>query len=165
MENNNPNYVYDNVMQVNEADASRKFLANVFLWMTAGLGISAFFAFEFFLNRDLLRLILDPNTGGFTAFGYVTIFAPVAFSLVARFGYNRVSYPVMIILFLAYASLIGISMSVLGLIYAASSIFTIFISSAVVFAIMAIAGYTTHQDLTKFGSILWVIFMGTFVVG
>ncbi|MDB5115588.1 MAG: Bax inhibitor/YccA family protein [Mucilaginibacter sp.] len=164
MENNTSNYAYDNVIQVNDADSSRKFLANIFIWMFVALGLSAFFAFEFFLNQDLMRLILDPTTGGFTAFGYVAIFAPVAFSLVARFGYNRVSYPVMVLLFLAYASLIGISLSVIGLIYTAGSIFTVFISSAVVFGIMAIAGYTTHQDLTKFGSILRVVFFGAFAV-
>ncbi|MDB5009706.1 MAG: Bax inhibitor/YccA family protein [Mucilaginibacter sp.] len=165
MENNNPDYVYQNVIQLDDANASRKYLANVFLWMFVALGASAFFAFEFNLHKELMNLIIDPITGGFTGFGYVTIFAPVAFSLVANFGYNRVSYPVMVILFLAYASLIGISLSVLGLIYVASSIFGVFLCSAVVFAIMAIAGYTTHQDLTKFGSILWTIFIGAFVVG
>jgi FtsH-binding integral membrane protein len=165
MENNNPNYVYENVTQINEVDSSRKFLANVFLWMTAGLALSAFMAYEFFINHELLLMIVNPATGGFTGFGYIALFAPVAFSLVARFGYNKVSYPVMVILFLAYAALIGISFSVLGLIYTAGSIFTVFLSSAVVFAIMAIAGYTTHQDLTKFGSVLRIVFFAAFVVG
>jgi len=112
-----------------------------------------------------MNLIIDSTTHGFTTFGYVTIFAPVAFSLVAQLGYNRVPYPIMVLLFLAYAALIGISLSVLGLIYTSGSIFTVFLSSAAVFGIMAIAGYTTHQDLTKFGSILWTIFIGAFVVG
>jgi len=48
MENNNPNYVYDNVIQINDADSSRRFLANIFIWMAVGLGLSAFMAFEFF---------------------------------------------------------------------------------------------------------------------
>jgi len=165
MENNNTDYAYQNVTQINDTDTSRKFLASVFAWMFVGLGLSAAFAFEFYLNQGLMNLIVDPITHGFTGLGYVTIFAPVAFSLVARFGYNRVSYPVMIILFLAYATLIGISLSVLGLAYTGGSIFSVFLSSAVLFGIMAVAGYTTHQDLTKFGSILWTIFIGAFVVG
>jgi FtsH-binding integral membrane protein len=165
MENNNPNYVYENVIQIGDSASTRKFLAKIFVWMTLGLALSAFCAFEFFLNQNLMQLILDPATGGFTTFGYVTVFAPVAFSLVANLGYNRVSYPVMILFFLAYAATIGISFSVLGLIYTASSIFTVFLSSAVVFAVMAIAGYTTEQDLTKFGSVLRMIFMAAFVVG
>src|SRR4051812_44452908 len=164
MENNTPNYVYDNVIQIDDADASRKFIANVFIWMFVALGTSAFVAFEFATNLGLMKLIIDPAVGGFTGLGYVALFAPVVFTLVARFGYTRVSYPVMVVLFLAYAATIGITLSILGLIYTATSIGTVFLSSALVFGIMAVAGYTTDQDLTKFGSILWTIFIGAFVV-
>src|SRR6185312_13545257 len=40
----------------------------------------------------------------------------------------------------------------------------VFISSAVVFGIMAVAGYTTRMDLSKFGSILMMIFFGALAV-
>jgi hypothetical protein len=164
MENNNPDYVYQNVIQIDDsADASRKYLAKVFTWMFVALGISAFCAYEFFITPSLLSMIVDPTTGGFTGFGYFALLAPVAFSFVARFGYNRVSYPVMVVLFLAYAALIGISLSILGLVYTGASIFSMFLTSALVFGIMAIAGYTTKTDLTKFGSIMFMIFMGAFV--
>jgi len=166
MENNNPDYVYQNVIQLDDsADASRKYLAKVFTWMFVALGLSAFCAFEFYANPSLMQLIVDPTTNGFTGFGYFTLFAPVVFSMVARFGYNRVSYPVMVILFLAYAATIGISLSVLGLAYTGASIFSMFLTSALVFGIMAVAGYTTKTDLTKFGSIMFMIFMGAFFAG
>jgi uncharacterized protein len=166
MESNNPNYTYDSVVQLDDsATASRKYLAKVFAWMFVALGISAFCALEFYLTPSLMALILDPVTHGFTGLGYVVIFAPVAFSLVANFGYNRVSYPVMIFLFLAYAATIGVSLSVLGLEYTGASIFGMFLTSALLFGIMSIAGYTTNTDLTKMGSILWMIFMGAFVAG
>src|SRR5258708_6504614 len=57
MENNNPDYVYNNVIQLDDADASRKYLAKVFAWMFIALGISAFVALEFFLNTGLMSLI------------------------------------------------------------------------------------------------------------
>jgi uncharacterized protein len=165
MENNNPNYVYDNVIQLDDsADASRKYLAKVFAWMFAALGISAFVAFEFYSNPSLLALIVDPTVGGLTGLGYVAIFAPVAFSFVISFGFNRISYPVMLFLFIAYALTIGVSLSIIGLIYTASSIFGVFLSAATIFGIMAIAGYTTKMDLSKFGSILTMIFFGVFAV-
>ena len=163
MENNNANYVYDNVIEVNDADASRKYLAKVFTWMFIALGVSAFVAFEFFANQNLMNLIIGPT--GFTPLGYVAIFSPLAFSLVINFGFNRISYPVMLAIFLAYAVAIGVTLSIFGLIYTAGSIFTVFLSASVVFGVMAIAGYTTQQDLTKFGSILGIIFIGAFVVG
>lgn len=164
MESNNPNYVYNSVVQLDdEATSSRKYLAKVFAWMFVALGVSAFVAFEFFLTPSLMSLIIDPVAGGFTGLGYVAIFAPVVFSLVANFGYTRVSYPVMVVLFMAYAATIGVSLSVLGLIYTGSSIFSMFLTSALLFGIMAVAGYTTKSDLTKMGSILFMIFMGAFV--
>ncbi|HEY4326044.1 MAG TPA: Bax inhibitor-1/YccA family protein [Mucilaginibacter sp.] len=163
MENNNPDYVYNNVIQLDDADSSRKYLAKVFAWMFIALGISAFVALEFFLNTGLMSLIVNPATG-FTGLGYVAIFAPVAFSFVISLGYTRISYPTMLFLFIAYAVTIGVSLSVIGLIYTASSIFGVFLSAAVVFGIMAIAGYTTKMDLTKFGSILMMIFFAVFAV-
>jgi hypothetical protein len=166
MESNNPNYTYDSVVQLDDSEtASRKYLAKVFAWMFVALGISAFVAFEFYLNNSLMRLIVDPAVGGFTGLGYVALFAPLAFSLVISFGFNRISYPVMLFLFIAYAATIGITLSILGLAYTASSIFTVFLSAALVFGIMAVAGYRTTMDLTKFGSILFMIFIGAFVVG
>jgi FtsH-binding integral membrane protein len=164
MENNNPDYVYENVIQINDADSSRKYIAKVFAWMFVALGISAFVAFEFATNIGLLRLIIDPVQGGFTGLGYIAVFSPLAFSLVMNFGFNRLSYGTVLTLFIAYAIAIGISLSIIGLIYTASSIFTVFLSSAAIFGIMAIAGYTTSMDLTKFGSILIMIFLGAFVV-
>jgi FtsH-binding integral membrane protein len=165
MENNSPHYAYQNVVQLNDEEtASRKYLASVFLWMFIALGISAFVAFEFATNLSLLSLIVNPTVGGFTTLGYVALFSPLAFSLVLSFGFNRISYPTMVLLFLAYAVAIGITLSILGLIYTSGSIFGVFLSASLVFAIMAIAGYKTKTDLTSFGSILYIIFIGAFVV-
>lgn len=165
MESNNPNYTYQNVVQLDDSEtASRKYLAKVFAWMFVALGVSALTAFEFFLTPNLMSLIIDPVAGGFTGLGYVAVFAPLAFSLVISFGFNRISYVGMVVLFLTYSIAIGISLSIFGLIYTASSIFSVFLSSALVFGIMAVAGYRTSMDLTKFGSILYTIFVGAIVV-
>jgi uncharacterized protein len=165
MENQSKDYTYNNVIQIEDSEStSRKYLANVFIWMFIALGISALTAFEFFANTSLMSLIIDPAVGGFTALGYVAIFAPLAFSLVINFGFNRISYTTLLILYIAYSVAVGVSLSIFGLIYTAGSIFTVFLSSALLFGIMAIAGYKTSMDLTKFGSILYMIFIGAFVV-
>ena len=161
MENNSSNYVYSSVTQLDDSEtSSRKYLAKVFAWMFVALGISALVAFEFYLNQGLMNLILDPITHSFTGLGYVAIFAPLAFSLVINFGFNRISYVGMVAIFLAYAATIGVTLSIFGLIYTSGSIFTVFLSAAFVFGVMAISGYKTSLDLTKFGSILYVIFIG-----
>jgi FtsH-binding integral membrane protein len=166
MENQNPDYTYQNVVQIEDGEAaSRKYLANVFLWMFVALGVSALTAFEFYSSGSLMSLIINPVAGGFTGLGYVAIFAPLAFSLVINFGFNRLSYIALLIIYLAYSVSIGVTFSIFGLIYTSSSIFSVFLSSSVIFGIVAVAGYKTTMDLTKMGSILYMIFIGVFVVG
>ncbi|MGN6181426.1 MAG: Bax inhibitor-1/YccA family protein [Mucilaginibacter sp.] len=163
MENNNPDYVYQNVIQLDDASASRKFIAKVFTWMFAALGISAFCAYLFANNSSLLQLLVDPTTGGLSGLAYVIMFAPLAFVMLMSFGLNRLSYPVLCILFIAYAALTGISLSFILLAFTASSVLGVFITTSVMFGVMAIAGYTTRTDLTKFGALLIMFLIGIIV--
>lgn len=161
MENRDQDYTYENVIQLNDAEASsRKFIANVFLWMFLALTISALCAYEFAFNDSLKSLVYNPVTGGFTGFGMVAMFSPLAFLLVMNFGMNRIAYPVLSLLFVAYAAMTGISLSVLFFVYSTTAMAGVFGIAALVFGIMAVAGYVTHQDLTKFGSILMMLLIG-----
>jgi uncharacterized protein len=162
MENNKPDYVYQNVIQLDDATASRKFLAKVFTWMFAALGVSAVCAYLFATNLSLLQLLVDPTTG-LTALAYVVMFAPLAFVFLISFGLNRLSYPVLSLLFIAYAAVTGISLSFILLAFTASSVLGVFLTTSVMFGVMAIAGYTTRTDLTKFGSLLIMFLVGIIV--
>jgi hypothetical protein len=163
MEINKPDYVYDNIVQINDTDASRKFLANVFMWMFVALGVSAVFAFEFANNPSLLNSLVDQTTHQLNGLAYLVMFAPLGFVLIMRFGLNSLSYPVLALIFIAYSAVTGISLSFWLLAFTASSVLGVFITSSVVFGVMAIAGYTTRQDLTKFGSILIMFLIGIVV--
>jgi FtsH-binding integral membrane protein len=163
MENNKPNYVYDNVMEINETDSTRRFLANVFMWMFVALGLSALMAFLFSNDTALEQVIRDPTTLQPTGLGIVAMLSPLIFVLVMRFGLNRLSYGVLALIFVAYAAVTGISFSIILQIYATSSVLGVFLTTSIVFGIMAIAGYTTKTDLTKFGSILIMFLIGIVV--
>ncbi len=154
MENQNPNYTYDNVIQIEDADQSRKFIANVFAWMFVALGISSLCAYEFATNPSLLRSLFDAATGQPTFLFYVAMLSPLAFVLLIRFGLNRISYLGLTLLFIAYSAATGISLSFILLVYTSSSVLGVFLTSSLVFGIMAVAGYTTKTDLTKFGSLM-----------
>lgn len=158
MENNNPDYVYDNVIQIDDAAASRKFLANVFLWMFIALGISAFCAYYFAANPSLIQLLIGAN--GLSGLGWIIMLSPLAFVMLMGYGLNRLSYPVLALIFAVYAALTGISLSFILLIYTASSVLSVFVSSSLLFGVMAVAGYTTNQDLTKFGSLMFIGLIG-----
>ncbi len=165
MELKDPDYVYKNVIQLTDQDASRKFIANVFLWMFVALGISAFCAFAFANTPSLLSLLISTESGqaALTPLAYVAMFSPLAFVLLMRFGLNRISYPVLALLFVAYAAVTGVSLSFILLIYTSASVFGVFAISALVFGVMAVAGYTTNIDLTNFGSIMIMLLVGIVV--
>jgi hypothetical protein len=163
MEINKPDYVYDNVIQINETDSTRKFLASVFLWMFVALGISAICAYIFSNTPALIATLIDPAAHSLSGLGYVVMFSPLAFVFAISFGLNRMSYPVLALLFIAYAAITGISFSFILLAFTASSVLGVFLTTSVVFGIMAIAGYTTKTDLTKFGSILFMFLIGIVV--
>jgi FtsH-binding integral membrane protein len=163
MEFKDSGYEYKNVIQITEQDASRKFIANVFLWMFVALGVSALCSFAFANTPALLTTLVDVTTGQLTIFAYVAMFSPLAFILLIRFGLNKISYPVLALLFIAYAALTGISLSFILLIYTTGSILGVFLTASLVFGVMAIAGYTTSVDLTNFGSILIMLLVGIII--
>ncbi len=66
-------------------------------------------------------------------------------------------------LFYAYSILNGVALSPIFLIYTGASIATTFAITAGTFGAMSIFGYVTRQDLTKFGSFLFMALLGLIV--
>lgn len=163
MESNNFDYQYKNVIQLDDQASSRKFIANVFMWMFVALGISAFCAYLFATDINLLSKLVDLSTGRRTGLGTIVMFAPLAFVMLMSFGINKLSAPVLTLLFVLFAALMGTSLSFVLLVYTASSVLGVFITASAVFGIMAVAGYTTNQDLTKFGSLMVMGLIGIII--
>lgn len=146
---------------IGEQTSTRTFLANVFLLMFIALGVSALFAWQFSINKTLLSYLVTPT--GISGLGKITIFAPLAFVLIMSFGYRRLSAPALMALFIAYAIINGISFSFILLAFTPGSVLGCFLSASAMFGVMAFMGYTTHQDLTKFGRILIMGLIGTII--
>ena len=144
-----------------EQTRTRTFLANVFLLMFIALGVSALFAWQFSINANLLSYLVTPT--GITGLGKITIFAPLGFVLIMSFGYRKLSAPALMALFIAYAIINGISFSFILLAFTPGSVLGCFLSASAMFGVMAFMGYTTHQDLTKFGRILIMGLIGTII--
>ena len=138
-------------------------MANVFSLMFVALGVSALLAFLFSNNLQLLSYLINDTQTGLNALGYVVMFAPLGFVLLMSFGYNRLSAPVMLVLFILYAAINGISFSFILLSYASGSVLGCFLSAAAMFGIMAFLGYTTNKDLTSFGRIMMMGLIGIIV--
>ena len=139
---------------------SKEFIANVFTYMFAGLGITGAVAWLFADSGAYMNLI---GEGGFNTLGYVVMFAPLGIALWMQMGVNRLSMFTLVLLFVAYSTLLGMSLSFIFIVYSMGSIAATFGVTAISFGIMALLGYTTKTDLTKFGSIMYMAFIGIFV--
>lgn len=151
--NRNSNYTNISYVPIGEKTNTRSFIANVFMLMFVALGVSALFAWQFSVNANLMSYLMSPETG-LTGLGKITLFAPLGFVLIMSFGFRRLSAPVLMALFIAYAIINGITFSFILLAYTAGSVLGCFLSASAMFGVMAFMGYTTNQDLTKFGRIL-----------
>jgi len=151
------------LIQPVEQTQVKNFMANVFAYMFLALGVSALFAYLFSTNLQLLQYLVSPTGRGLNALGYIVMFAPLGFVLLMSFGYSRLSAPVLVLLFVIYSALNGISFSFILLSYTSGTILACFLSAAAMFGLMAFMGYTTKQDLTKFGRILFMGLIGIIV--
>jgi len=159
METNNFNYVRS---EQETSAMSKTFMASVFSWMSAALVITTIVAYYFAHNADLFALLVNP-LGGLTTLGYVVAFSPLAFILVISFGFNRLSYPVLLFLFLLFSAVMGMSLSFIFFQYTEASIYGTFAAAAGMFGLMAVVGYTTKTDLTNFGSIMMMGLVGIII--
>jgi len=142
-----------------------KLLRSSFSWMGLAMLLTTLSALLFANTPALTSLLMQQTEVGFkpTIFAYVVMFAPLLFVLGINFGLNRMSFPALIALFVAYSIVNGISFSFIFFLFNIGSITTVFLSTTALFAIMAIAGYTTKTDLTKMGSILMIGVIGIIV--
>lgn len=166
MENNtyqqNPSFI-------GTADASslRTFLANVFSYMALALTLSGVMAWWFGHSPELMAKLYTVDfaagTSKLNILGWAVMLAPLGLVLAMSGLVNRVSGQVLLLMFIAYSVISGISLSFIFLAYTETAIARVFFMAAGLFGVMAFAGYTTKTDLTKLGSILFIGLIGIIV--
>lgn len=143
----------------------KTFMSNVFSYMASALAITGIIAFWFGTDLELVGMLYNVVDGVQrpNMFGYIVMFLPLGFVLLMSFGFQKLSSMAMVILFIIYSAIMGVSLSTIFLVYTASSIFMTFFITAGTFGVMAFLGYTTKTDLTKFGSILMMGLIGIII--
>ena len=142
--------------------ADNKILKASFAWMGLALVLTSVAAYLFASVPQLTALLVTQTPMGskLSIFAYVVMFAPLLFVMGMSFGLNKLSLPALISLFVGYAVINGISFSFIFSFYELGSIGKVFMSSAALFGVMAVAGYTTKTDLTKMGNLLMIGVIG-----
>ncbi len=142
---------------------AQSFITGVFAWMGIALGITAVTSWLFASNTQLMAMLLNPETGSMSMLGWIVMLAPLGLVLWMSAGFNRMSASTMLLVFVGYSVLMGMSLSFIFYVYTLPSIAKTFLVTTAMFGFMALLGYTTKTDLTKFGSILLMALFGIII--
>ena len=123
--------------------SSNNLLRKVFLYMILGIAISfGTGAYLLYFNQGLLSTL-------FNYYQFLVI-AELAMVFSISLFINKMSSSLARILFFAYSLVNGITLTVIGLIYAPQVIFYAFMITLTIFIVTAIYGYTTQEDLSSY---------------
>ena len=153
---------YLNNDQSVSSDVARDFIRSVYTYMFAALSISGIIAYYVGTNPAYIATLFLTETG-VSPFFYVVMFSPIVVVLAMSLGLERMSMTTILLLFLVYSVLLGLSLSFIFMIYSMGSIALTFFAASGAFGIMAVLGYTTKTDLTKFGSLLYMALGGIII--
>jgi FtsH-binding integral membrane protein len=137
------------------ASVAAVFMNQVYLWMTAGLGLTALVSWQVASSPALLEIVFG-NT--LLLIGLVVAQLGVVFALSS--AVHRFSAGTATALFLLYSALTGVTLSSIFVVYTAGSIAGAFLATAGTFAAMTVYGTVTKRDLTSMGSFLFMGLIG-----
>jgi FtsH-binding integral membrane protein len=94
---------------------------------------------------------------------WLIILSPLAIVMAMSFGANKFSTVTLQAMFWGFATLMGLSLSTIFLVYTGESIAATFFATAGAFAGLSLFGYTTKKDLSGWGSFLIMGVIGLLV--
>ena len=148
----------------------RDYMLKVYNYMATGVlltGIIALLSFKMSVLTDSTGAI-----SGFTSFGnalffsglkWIVMLAPLGIVFYMSFGINKMSSAKAQTVFWVFASLMGLSLSWILLVYTGVSVARVFFITSATFGAMSLYGYTTKRDLTKLGSFLMMGLIGIII--
>ena len=140
------------------AQDQQRFISKVYGWMAAALAITGLVAWWTASSQSMLEIIIG-NRGVFL---FLIIGQLLLVGVLAGWV-NKLSSQVATLIFIAYSILTGFIFSALFLIYTAGSLASTFLITGGMFAVMSIYGWRTGNDLTKFGSLLYMALIGLII--
>lgn len=134
------------------------FIRSVYNWMTVGLAITGVVAFYVANNESLVNLI---KSNPILLIGLFIGQLVLVFSLVARV--NKMQASTATGLFIFYAGLNGITLSLIFLVYTRSAITSTFFICAATFFACSVYGMVTKRDLTSLGGFMTMGLIGIII--
>ena len=148
----------------------RAYMLKVYNYMTTGLLITGLIAYFFGKasivtnsNGELLGVTSLGNMLFNSPLMWVVALAPLGMMFFFTYRINRMSLSTAQITFWVFATLMGLSMASLFIVYTGASITRVFFICSATFAAMSLYGYTTKRDLTALGGFLMMGVIGLII--
>jgi len=138
-----------------DARLATAFLSQAFLWMFAGLLLTAGVAYIVQSNERLLEFA----SGSF----FILFLFQIGIVIGITAAINRISATAALALFFVYAATLGITIGLIVASYTTGSVVTAFLSASAMFGAAAIYGHVTKRSLAAMGGILFMGLIGLLV--
>ncbi|MEE8438922.1 MAG: Bax inhibitor-1/YccA family protein, partial [Micropepsaceae bacterium] len=137
----------------------RAYMLRVYNYMLAGLALTGG-AVLLVLNTPLgIPFFLYDGAGqiiGTSLLGMIALFAPLGMVFFLSFRIQSMSFSSAQITFWIFATIMGIGLAPIFLMYTGASVARVFFITSATFGTMSLWGYTTKRDLTGWGSFLFM---------
>lgn len=157
---NNPNYAWQAGAATRGAlfdEGLRRHMLRIYNYMGLGLVVTGLVAFIVGTTPALFVPIFG------TPLKWVVMLAPLAFIFFFSFRIEKMSAATAQGMFWAFCAVMGLSMASIFLVFTGTSIARTFFIAAAMFGATSLYGYTTKQDLSKFGSFLIMGLIGVVI--
>ena len=138
-----------------DARLATAFLTQAFVWMFAGLLLSAGVAWAVQSNEQLLSFARD--------YFFLLFIGQLGLVFVISGAISRINASVALLLFFVYAATLGITLGLIVSLYSGASVVTAFVSASSMFGAAAIYGAVTKRSLAGLGGILVMGVVGLLV--
>ncbi|HVG57060.1 MAG TPA: Bax inhibitor-1/YccA family protein [Hyalangium sp.] len=138
-------------------ESRRAFMSRVYGWMFAGLWITGVVALYTVSNKALLTFAME--------WRMALLLAELGLVFALSLAAPKLSGAVAGAMFIGYAALTGMTLSIYFLIYTAGSIGQAFLMTAGTFGAMSLYGTVTKKDLSGWGSFLFMGLVGVIIAG
>lgn len=139
----------------------RSYMLSIYNYMASGVLLTGIVAILFSMGGMESPVAWLYFNGG--PLLWIVKLAPLGFILAMSFGLHKMSQTTLQIIFWAFATVMGMSMSTIFLVYTGESIAVTFFATAAAFAGLSLWGYTTKRDISAWGSFLIMGVIGLIV--
>jgi FtsH-binding integral membrane protein len=139
----------------------RAFMLGIYNNMALGLAVTGLFAYGTAYYASTNEAVAQALYG--SPLRWVIILAPLAFVFGLSAAVHRMQPATARLVFLAFAAVMGLSLSSIFLVFTGTSIARTFFVTAASFGALSLWGYTTKRDLSGWGSFLFMGVIGIII--